>query len=150
MHETNRTFQGALLDTGASVSVIGREQTVTYCEELGIPFVIELNVQKFFKFGSQERQKTKIHYATGRTMELDIDIFDVNITLLFGLDTPDEHKLYINNVENVLVSTDPSYEHPITKKFRHLFSEWDDDVLYTDSELRCIYRHFYHTHQDKV
>ena len=74
-----------------------------------------------------------------RTMELDIDLVVVNVSLLFGLDTLDDRKMYINNVENVLVCTRSSYEHPITKKFEHLFYKWDDDVLYTNIEGKRIH-----------
>ena len=83
-------------------------------------------------------------------MEQNIDVVDVNVPLLFGLDTLYNHKMYISNVEDVLVRTEPSYEHPITRKFGHLFYERDDDVVQTDHELKRIHRHFYHAHPYKV
>ena len=118
------------------------------------PARTEPNTQRVFKFGSQRKPSTRVMtirvlYATGRTMVLNIDVVDVNVPLLFELDTLDNHKMYINNVEDVLVCTEPSYEHPITWKFGHLFYEWED-VLYTDNELKRIDRHIYHAHPDKV
>lgn len=83
-------------------------------------------------------------------MELKINVVDVNTPLLFGLDTLDEYKMYVNNVDDVLVCTVPSYKHLIVRKFRLLFYEWQENIFYTDNELRSIHRHFYHAHPDKV
>ena len=66
--------------------------------------------------------KIRVLDVTVRTMELNIDVFDVNVRLLFGLYTLDEYKIYINNDEDVLFYTEPSYKRPTTRKFGNLFS----------------------------
>lgn len=32
---------------------------------------------------------------------------------------------------------------PLTKKHEHAYIEWNDDILYTETEIRNMHRHFY-------
>lgn len=153
--EDRNQFEGACLDTGASRSVVGRAQAESYCKYMGIPLMIEEQQKKVFKFGSQKakslgKAKFYIPYANDKRMDIDIDVVDVNVPLLLGLPTLDEYKMYVNNVEDLIVCTSPKWSSPITRKFGHLYYEWGNDILYTKQELERIHRHFYHPHPNRV
>ena len=83
-------------------------------------------------------------------MEIYLDVVDISIPLLLGLSRLDEHKLYISNIEDVLVCVEPKCSHPITRKSRQLYNEWTKDVFYTENELKRIHLHFIHPHPDKI
>ena len=68
---------------------------------------------------------------------------------MLGLDKLDEYKMYLNNVENILVCTEPKHKHPITRKIGDLRYEWTKDILYKNAELKHIHRHFYHLQPEK-
>ena len=83
---------------------------------MGIPLLITPRDQRFFNFGPLRK-------PSFRSTELDIYIVDANVPMVFGLNNLDEFKMYINNVENVLIGTMPKWEHLITRKLGHLFYE---------------------------
>ena len=65
-------------------------------------------------------------------MELHCDVIDIYIPLLFGLGRLEEYKIYVNNVEDILVGVDPRQTNSITRKLGHLFYEWMKEVFYPD------------------
>ena len=148
-------FLGACLDTEATLSVVGREQAEEYCRMMDVPLVVEPKRNITFKFSS-ERKPSKglvkfwIPYAGDKIINISLDVVDINVPLILGLDKLDEYKMYVNNVENILVCTEPEHKHPITRKLGHLWYEWTKDVFYTDAEIKRIYRHFYHPQPEKV
>lgn len=79
-------------------------------------------------------------------MQLELDIFDMNLPLLLGVDTVDKYELHLDYVDNLLACTFPNWSNLITRKSSHIFYEWDYDILYTERELRRIHRHLYHLH----
>ena len=153
LNNAKKEFLGACLDTAASMSLVGREQAEEYCKMIGILLAIEERIGRTFKFGSQKKAslgaaKFWIPYGGNQMMETYLDVVDISIALLLGLNRLNEHKLYINNIEEVSVRVEPKWSHPITRKSAHLFYEWTKDVFYTDNELKRIHRHFYHPHPD--
>ncbi len=83
-------------------------------------------------------------------MSYDLDFVEINLPLLIWLDILDKHKLYVNNVENILVCVSPKWILQLTRKHGHIFYEWSNEILYTERELIRIHRHFYHPHPDNV
>lgn len=56
----------------------------------------------------------------GRVLRLIIDVIDVNIPFLLGLDFLDREKSYSDNVDNLLVCK-RGWCMPIVRKFGHLY-----------------------------
>ena len=83
-------------------------------------------------------------------MELDIDVVNIDITLLFRLPTLGKYKLYVNNVKDVLICTNPKWEHLISRKSGHLFYEWECDIMYTENQPLRMHRHFYHPRPERL
>ena len=121
---SKQEFLGASLDTGATVSIVGREQAEEYCRMMDIPLVIEPKRNRTFKFGS-ERKLSKgvvkfwIPYAGDKIINTSLDVVDINVPLILGLDELDEYITYVNNVEVILVCTEPEHKHPINRKLGH-------------------------------
>lgn len=97
-------------------------------------------MERIFKFGSQNKAslgsaKFRIPYRGNQMKEIYLDVVDINIPLFLGLDRLNEQKMYVNNIEDVLLCVEPKRSHSITRKLWHLFYEWTNDVFYTDNEL---------------
>lgn len=47
-------------------------------------------------------------YPEVKEMSLDLEIVDINVSVLIGLDVLDEHKMYVNNIDNEIVFNSPA------------------------------------------
>ncbi len=126
MKDDENQFIGACLDTGASVSLILRLQAEECSKKMGISLPIELTPKKTFKFDSQTKQrirKTRIAETNCDEciMQLDLDFLEVKVPLLIGLGILDKHKLYVKNVENLLVCVAETECHTDKKAGEHIF-----------------------------
>ena len=79
---------------------------------MNIPLVIDKILHRTFRLASQKKASLdvsnfRIPYGNGQMMELHLDEIDTNILILFGLDRLDEYKMYVNNVEDLLIGVDP-------------------------------------------
>lgn len=92
----------------------------------------------------------RIPYGNGRFIKAELDVVDIDVPLLIGLDILDEHKLYINNVKNLLVCENPQWSGPVTRKMGHIYYEWGYGTMYTKAELKKIHRHFYHPRPERI
>ena len=71
--------------------------------------------------------------------------------MILGLDLPESHELYANNVENVMVNKILGYSMPIVRKYGHMYLEWTTlTILFTRAELKKIHLQFKRPHLDKV
>lgn len=148
-------FHGACLDTGAQRSVVGRNQAVAYYRFMGLPLVLSGSSPNVYRFGSQKRvsvgkAKFRVPYAEGRHMHMELDVVDIDIPLLIGLDMLDKFKLVVDNVDNILRCKEPRWSVTIVRKFGHLYYEWPYEVMYTIPELKKIHRHFYHPQPQRL
>ncbi len=121
---------------------------------MNVPLVIEPKRNRTFKIRLERKPsngvvKFWIPYVGDKIINIALDIVDINFPLMFVLDKLDEHKMYLKNVEKILVCTEPKHKHPITRKIGHLWYEWTKYVLYTNAELKHIHRHFYHPQPEK-
>ncbi len=132
-------FHGAYLDIGASRSVIGKPQAEFYCHYMGIPLVLQgtnSSKHRIFRFGKDKQPgmvqaKIRIPYATGRHIYAVIDVINIDVPLLLRLDILKKYKLYLNNVDNLLLCVDPKWSAPIVRKKGHVYYEWIYDVMNT-------------------
>lgn len=115
---TEPEFHGACLDTGAQRSVIGKSQPLAYYRFMGIPLVLSDSKPKVYKFGSHRKvsvgkAKFRIPYADSRHMHVELDIIDIDIPLLLGLDILDKFKLVADSVDNVLYCKKHKWSSPL-------------------------------------
>eukprot|EP00171_Calliarthron_tuberculosum_P018035 IDg18035t1 len=153
--EVENGFLGACLDIGATKSVVGRKQAEEYYKFLGIPLVIKKSTSNLFKFGEHRVRSIgvslfRIPYANDRTILEELDVVDINVPLLIGLDLMDKHKIFVDNVDNKLVCKDLQWCHQVKRKLGHLFYEWTYDTMYSETELKRIHRHFYHPKPERL
>lgn len=142
-------FHGACLDTGAQRSVIGKSQAIAYFRFMGLPLVLSDSKPKVYKFGSNHKvsvgkAKFRIPYAGNRHMHVELDIINIDIPLLFGLDLLDEFKIVADNVDNRVYCKRLKRSVPIVRKFGHLYYEWPYEMIYSMTELKKMHHHFYH------
>ena len=150
-------FERACLDIGASRSLIGRPQAESYYKFMGLPLVIHTprTTRPIFRFG-KDRQGSigtchlRIPYAGSNFMMLELDVVDIDVPLLLGLDTLDKYSLYCNNVKNQLVCENPKWIHNMSRKYGHLYYVWEYGTMYTKTELRKIHRQFYHPRPERL
>ena len=101
-----KEFFEACIDTGASVSLVGREKAEPYCRMMGEALVVEKRQGRTFKFGTLRKPslgviKIRFPYACNRMIDIYLDVIDINVSLLMGLDRLDEYKLYVSNMKNI-------------------------------------------------
>eukprot|EP00171_Calliarthron_tuberculosum_P001155 IDg1155t1 len=108
-------FHGACIDTGAQKSVVGRMQAESYYRWLGLPLLMMKSTNMVYKFGTYREPsigtaKFKIPYADDREIVVELDVVNLNVPLLIGLDVLDKYKLFVDTVENKIVCKNPKWE----------------------------------------
>ncbi len=144
--DTN-VFLGACLDTGAERTVIGRQQAAAYARFAGNELHLTEPKNAAFRFGGSDYPsrgvlRICVPLADDLFLPMDVDVVDVNIPFLFGLDALDANEMYVNNVANKLICVAYNLSIPVTRKYGHVFLEWGRDTLYTMVEVERLHRHF--------
>lgn len=104
-------FQGACVNTGATESVLGRFQAEAYSNFTGNDFLLQKNRKhryRYFTFGKQRIAScgkiwTRIPIGKEFSLSIKIDVVDISIAFLIGLNTMDKYMLYANIVSNLLI-----------------------------------------------
>lgn len=148
-------FFGACLDTGAQRSVCGLEQARAYQRIYPNSLTMtKSNVQ--FKFGEQIEQGVgnvciKVPVDEGNHIDLNVDVVDLDIPLIIGLDVLRGHKLLVNYIDNTMHFCNFKINRPIKHKLGHMFLEWDaHEILFTREELVRLHLHFMHPSASKL
>lgn len=81
------------------------------------------------------KAKLRISSAGNLQMEIEIDVVDITVPLISGLDNFYKHKQMMENVVYLLVWKDPKWSTSITRKNWHLYYKWQYDVIYTEECL---------------
>lgn len=147
-------FQGACLDSRAERTVMGWQQAAAYARFSGMELLLDESGSVVFRFGgteypSQGKLHVRVPLANDLHLPLDVDVVDLNIPFLFGLDTMDANKMYLDNVSNKLVCASYQVSVPVVCKHGHAYREWAKDTLYTMAEVNRLHRHFCHPHPDR-
>jgi hypothetical protein len=120
-------FIGAVLDTGAQKSVIGLTQAQAYCREhdaqIRTPGLAKFRLS--FKFGSHIHRSVGMVSISIATPEIllihNVNVIDLGIPLLLGLELLDEHSLNPLRVQSNLWCVDGKWSLSITRKHGHLY-----------------------------
>jgi transposase InsO family protein len=144
-----RVFRGAVIDTGAPHSVIGRAEAILYCAHLGIPFSPRLPSPRQFKFGNT------LCHSLGRLrvmlpfphipIAIDVDVVALDIPLLIGKSLLEKHDLIVDVKRKRLISP---HGNILLHDDGHLLIEWEPrqalHTFYTPAEIRNLHRHYLH------
>jgi len=79
-----------------------------------------------------------------------VNVVELNVPLLFGLDALDAYALYINSVENTLKCDSRDIVTPLVRKDGHIYLEWGHAIHYTTAELERLHRHFNHPAAERL
>lgn len=143
------------MDTGATRTVIGRQQAIAYSRRTAIPFSLSTGGRASYLFGgvttpSLGKIDINIPLSPKLRVIMRVDVVGLDIPFLFGLDALDRLSLYVNNVENFLKCDKRGIAIPLTRKAGHIYLEWGVETFYTTAELERLHRHFNHPHPDRL
>ena len=150
------SFQGACIDTGAQLSVVGLSQAKAYFNYVSNRFEMKKpQFKKSFTFGDHKERSigridVLIPISSGDYLAFEADVVNLNIPLLMGLEILDRCKLVIDVCKNELLCPERGWSLPLTRKLGHIYIEWGTEVLYTTNELQRIHRHFIHAPADRL
>lgn len=131
---------GACLDTGAQRSVCGRNQALAY-DKIHPGALKKRHSSTQFKFGEQLATNTgivwiKLPIHKNMHNDLHVNVIDLDIPLIIGLDILKSQRLSVNYIDDSLHFCNEDIERPLTYKFGHVFYEWDiHELFFTRQEL---------------
>lgn len=142
-------FDGICVDSGAQISVCGKRQAHTYCPMVNIPFIVRQSSLNF-KFGdmvtrSLGKMKFRFPCSNGGSLDMDIDIVDLDVPLLLGLRELRCHRLRLDYLSNTLENKQLRWRVNLQDKYGHLY--WNlqyYESFYTRAEIERLDRHFFH------
>ena len=125
-------FKGIVMDSGAEVTVGGISQFKAYCQHAGVKPEVEPSSQ-LFQFGQTIRKSLGIvsirfPLLNNSFLEYRSHVINMNVPLLFGLDSFKKYRFYANEVTNQFVSQDEGWYVPLKHKKGHLYREFEDPV----------------------
>jgi hypothetical protein len=139
-------------DTGAPLTCSGKLAAEQACKKLGVPFELKPS-RRSFRFGNSLRESlgtVKLPLPTpDGIFSPKLDVVDLDVPLLIGLDTLDKWQAYVNNVNNSLVG--PGWSLQLIWMSGHLYLPLPAvDMLFSRSELAQLHRAFYHPYAVKL
>jgi hypothetical protein len=148
------TEQNMLLccDTGAPTTVAGIQMAKAACKKLNVPYKLKESARAF-RFEDTRRKSIgtlKLPFPTPAGIsDMSLDVVDLDIPVLLGLDTLDSMKAYLNTVENELVG--PDWTLPLLLKAGHVYLPVPAlQYHFSRSELWQLHRAFYHPSATKL
>ena len=148
-------FDGICIDTGAQRSVVGLKQAHAYCQLSGVPFKKRPSMTAF-RFGDGTFQSlgsipVRIPTPDGKFISIEMDVVQADVPMLIGLEVLDRERLIPDNVANKLRSLEDGWSLPITRKYGHLYVEWDfPKIWFSKEQIRKLHLQFYHPSADKL
>lgn len=79
-----------------------------------------------------------------------VDVVEVDVPFLLGLDALDALALYVKNVDDKLNCDKRGIFTPLARKHGHIYQEWANDVRYSTGELERLHRHCNHLSPDRL
>lgn len=65
------------------------------------------------------------------------------------MDVLTKHRATINFVDDVTTSKDEPWVVELQRKLAHIYIVWETVLCFTESEVRRLYRHFYHSSDER-
>ena len=148
-------FLGICMDNGAENTVAGKDQFLAYCNHIGTDPTLRPTTRKL-KFGNVTHRS--LGQATIRFpiddktfFEYESEVVDVDIPVIFGLDSMKKHGWEGGEVRNVMQHVDSRKTIRLVHKLGHLWREWNcSDILFTKVDLMKLHRRFGHPSSGKL
>jgi len=83
-------------------------------------------------------------------MRLTVDVVDLNLPFLLGIDVMDKYRLHVNTVSNHLVCVNEGVDLPVVRKYGNVYYDWDMATFYSFSELQRIHKNYLHVRPDRL
>ena len=147
---------GICIDSAAQRSVVGVEQAKAYCSLFNVPFSpSESNTRNVFSFGIHKHiglglLTVQVPIAPTHFISVSVEVVDTNVPFLLGLDTMEKYKMVLETDKCMLSSKLEGWQIRLRKKLGHLYYEWVPNVLFTESELMKVHRHFHHPDSERL
>eukprot|EP00170_Pyropia_yezoensis_P002017 contig_8609_g2021 len=143
------------MDIGAEKTVIGKRQAEAYMASHNPGATLRNKTGMVYRFGGGRHTcigtvAMRILITDCFMILIEVDVVDVNVPLLLGLDFLDEHKMNVNNTTKMLICVNKGIQVPLVRKMGHIFFEWGTDILYTFPELQRIHKHFFHASPERL
>lgn len=133
-------FQSACLDTGAQETAIGMQQADA-CE-LGHGKGLALGPPRrnVFRFGGGRHAsvgalEVRMPITQEIVLELTVDVIELDVPLLLGLEKMEKHRMYFNNMTNRLICVNEGVGLLVVRALGHASYVCGSDMLYTNPEL---------------
>lgn len=143
------------MDIGATRSVIGRKQAAAYARLTRSDAPLAAAKPANFMFGgviapSVGTIDVRVPIAPDYYAPMTVDVVELDVPFLFGLDALDAFGVYVNNLENSLKCDRRGFATALCRKDNHLYLEWGESIHYTLGELDRLHKHFNHPQPDKL
>lgn len=148
-------FLGVCMDHGAENTVAGLNQYLEYCKFANT----EVNLKPsdhWLKFGnSYELSKgiglIRFPLTDANYFEYETDVVDLDIPILFGLDSMKRYGLKVDELEDIIAHPATGMKIPLAHTSGHLWRMWDiGEVLCSRRDLLKLHRRFAHPSVDKL
>ena len=107
-----------------------------------------------FRFGNDSQaspgtMKISIPIADGFLIHEQFENFKANVPCLIGLDLLDKYYMFIDSVNNMLISPKLGLKVPLLRNLGHIYLEWhhSSKTHFTKAELIKLHRGFSFPHQ---
>ena len=87
---------------------------------------------------------TRVPVSPNHFLSLSVDLIDTNVPFLLGLDNMEKYKMVLDTERFVLSSRLEEWKVPLRNKLGHLYYEWGPEVLFTETELMKVRKHFHY------
>lgn len=143
------------MDIGATRTVIGSQQAVAYSRLADVPLSACTDKPANFLFKgvvtpSVSQVTTRVPHSPKHLANMRVDVVDVAIPFLFGLDALDRLGLYVNNIENRLKCDRRRIATPLTRKDGHIHLERGAEIFHAVSKLDRPHRLCNHPHPNRL
>jgi hypothetical protein len=148
-------FTGAVVDTGASKSVIGRAQAEASCQSHNLRFDLQPSSASF-RFADQVCKSMDSMIVLIPTPEaplkIRIDVVAADVPMLIGLDILTRHGLNVLVATDELKSAEADWVLPLLRQSGHLALTWlaPYKLWYTSSQLLRMHKHLAHPSTAKL
>lgn len=157
--DASRPFKGALVDTGAEKSCIGRQQSLAYCARSGRKLTLRKPGKKTtFVFGVTRTNSLgtfMIEMKIGNEiLRLPVHVVPEDVPFLLGAEGLYRHRMYVDNTRDVLAGApgparSRRWESPFVRENGHYvwkapFEKATNECCFSSADLRKLHRHWRH------
>jgi len=149
-------LHGACLDTGAQRTIPGKSQAKAYLASNSRdanlatskgPGRYRLGGGSYVTIGIVH---IRVPIAEDYFLPVAMNVINLKVPLLMGLDILDLYHMWVNDVTNHLVCINEGVSLPLVRKLGRISLDWGSIFLYTFPELQRIHKHFYHAKPERL